>query len=55
MAVDVSEGSSQVRSEPTSTGTNIGRPTLRQPIFDWGSMEKYMELRNFRLEFNNIL
>ena len=55
MAVAGMEDSSWTRSEPTSTGPKFGGPTVRQPTFDWGSTDRYAELRNFRLEVNNIL
>ena len=50
-----SECSSGARSQPSSAGSKIGGPTLRKLTFDWGSRDKYVELRNFRLEVNNIL
>ena len=35
-------------------GQKLGGPTMKQPTFYWGAMEKYTELKNFRLEVNNI-
>ena len=55
MIMAVSEVSSGARSEPTSAGPKIDRPKSRQPILDWGTMDKYTEVRNFRLEVNNKL
>ena len=40
MAVAVSEGSSGARREPTSVEPKICRPTLRQPTFGLGLMDK---------------
>ena len=54
MGVAASEGVPWVRSEPTSTRPKIGRLTLKQPTFDWGSVDKFVELRHCRLEVNNI-
>ena len=36
-------------------GPKLGRPTLKQSTLDWRAMDKYMELKTFRLELNNIL
>ena len=55
IAVAVNEGSSRARRNTASTEPKIHGPTLRQPAFDWGLADKYTELRNFRLEVNNIL
>ena len=38
-----------------STGPKIDGPTLSYSTFYWCSRDKYVELRNFRLEVNNIL
>ena len=35
-------------------GPKSGGPILKQPIFDWTATDQYAELRNFRLEANNI-
>ena len=41
---------------PQSTmGPKIGRPAMKQPSFNWETDDKYSELKNFRLEVNNIL
>ena len=45
---------SEVESEP-STEPNVSRPTLRQPAFECRAVDKYTELKNFRLEVNNVL
>ena len=47
------ESSSGVRSEPTSMGPKLGRPTMKQLTFDLSLVDTYMELNNFRLEVNN--
>ena len=31
-----------------------GGPTIKQPNFNWEAEDKYIELKNFRLEVNNI-
>ena len=54
MALAAGEGSSRARSKPTSTGSKKGGPTLNQLSFHWGSVDKYIELKNFRFEVNNI-
>ena len=36
-------------------GPKIGRPTMKQPSFNWEADTKYSKLKNFRLEVNNIL
>ena len=53
-AVRAEEGAI-LRSEAAGTGPKIGKPTLKQPMFDWCTKDKYKELRNLRLEVNNIL
>ena len=45
MAVALSEDRSGAKSKPT-VGPKIGGPMLREPTFDWDSMEKYAEFRN---------
>ena len=41
----------------TDKDSNLIRdgPMLKQPTFDCSSVDKYMELKNLRLEKNNIL
>ena len=36
-------------------GTQIGRPSMKQPTFNWEMEDKYSKLKTFRLEVNNIL
>ena len=36
-------------------GPKIGRPAMKQPSFNWEVDDKYNELKNFRLEVNNII
>ena len=38
-----------------NAGPRLGRPIMRQPTFIWEAEDKYNELKNFRLEVNNIL
>ena len=54
MAAAVGESNSGARSEPTSMRPKIDGPTLKQPKFDWSTVDRYTELKNFRLEVNNI-
>ena len=54
MAAAVDESSSGVRTKPICKGPKLGRSTLKNPTLDWGSLDKYMELQNCRLEANNI-
>ena len=37
-----------------NTGPRLGRPTMKQPNFNWEAEDKYNKLKNFRLEVNNI-
>ena len=40
---------------PQSTaGSKIGGSAMKQPSFNWEEEDKYGELKNFRLEVNNI-
>ena len=44
-----------VAERPQSmAGPVIGRPAMKQPSFNWEADNKYSELKNFRLEVNNI-
>ena len=44
-----------VERQQSMTGPKIGRPAMKQPSFNWKADDKYSELKNFRLEVNNIL
>ena len=33
--------------KPQNTGPKLGRPIIKQPTFDWRSIDKYAELMNF--------
>ena len=37
-----------------NAGPRLGRPMMKQPTFNWEVKVKYNELKNFRLEVNNI-
>ena len=37
-----------------NVGPRLGRFTMKQPIFNWEAEDRYNELKNFRLEVNNI-
>ena len=54
MLTAAGESSYGVRSKPTSTGPKLVGPTLKQPIFDCGSADKYIALKNFWLEVDTI-
>ena len=41
MAEAMGDDSFGARSEPTSMGPILGSPTLKQPTFDWCSIDKY--------------
>ena len=45
MATTTGESSSGVGRKLTSMGPKLSGPTLKQPSFDWGSVEKYTELK----------
>ena len=36
-------------------GPKIGRPTMKQPSFNWEADDKYRECKTFRLEVSNTL
>ena len=36
-------------------GPKIGRHAMKQPSFNWEADDKYSNLKNFRLEVNNII
>ena len=38
-----------------ASGPKIGRPAMRQLMFNWNAKDKYSELKAFRLEVNNVL
>ena len=56
-AVTVAKGEecTRERSRPVNTGPRLRRHSLKQPSFDWNIKEKHAELRNFKLELNDIL
>ena len=37
------------------SGPKLGGPAMKQPTFDWDAQDKYIELKTFRLEANNVL
>ena len=37
-----------------NVGLRQGGPKMKQPTFTWEEKDKYNELRNFKLEVNNI-
>ena len=54
MALTRAEAGTKPRSKSISMGLKLGRPTLKQHTFNGSATGKYAELRNFRLEINNI-
>ena len=53
MAAAMSKSSLGVRSEPVSKGCTLGRPTLKQPTFDLGTTDNYIELKNLWIALNS--
>ena len=45
----------QVERTPGTSGPKIGSPTMKQPMVNWSTQDKYSELKTFRLEVNNVL
>ena len=47
----------EVQTERTQNtpGPKLGGPTFKQPSFDWEVLDKYTELKTFKLEVNNVL
>ena len=54
LAVTRAEAGTGLSSEAVSTGSRLGTPSLQQLLFDWNARDQYVELRNLRLEVNNI-
>ena len=54
MVVARTEVSACLRNNAVNVGPKIGGPSLKQPTFDWGPTDMYVELRNFKLEINDI-
>ena len=55
MAVAGGESNSGARSDPMSTGPKLVGSLLKQQIFSLGATDKYMELKNLRLELNSLI
>ena len=45
----------QTHRTQNAAGPKLGSPTLKQPSFNWEALDKYTELKTFKLEVNNIL
>ena len=43
-----------ITERPQNAGPKISGPVMKQTNFDWEVANKYNELKNFRLEVNNI-
>ena len=37
-----------------NVGPRLGRPVMKEPTFNWKAEDMYNELKNFRLDINNI-
>ena len=37
-----------------NVGPRLGGPMVKQPTFNWETEDKFNELKNFRLQVNNI-
>ena len=38
-----------------AAGSKLGGPALKQPLFYWEALDKYTELKTFKLEVNKVL
>ena len=54
MVVAGTETGAGTKSKAVSLASKLGVHTCNQPTFDCSTSYKYRELRNFRLEVNNI-
>ena len=45
---------SQDMKDTQNEGPKVGRPIVKQHTFNWEAEDKYNELKNLRLEVNNI-
>ena len=45
----------QVERTHDTSGPKIGSPAMKQTTFDWDAGDRYIELKTFRLEVNNVL
>ena len=50
MAIASVENNQRVKN----VGPKLGRPIMTQLTFDWTSIDKYAEIRNFRMEVTNM-
>ena len=41
--------SAKTQSKSTECGAKLGEPIMKQMTFDWSSIDKYAELRNFKI------
>ena len=55
MAAPGAKAGTRQRSTAMIAGPKIGRPFLKQSLFDWSARDKYVKLRNFQMEVNNII
>ena len=54
-AMAVAGAENSPRQEGTlNVGPKIGRPRMKQPTLNWEAEDKYTELKNARLEVNNV-
>ena len=45
----------QAQRTQNAAGPKLGGPTLKQPMFNWEVPEKYIKLKTFKLEVNNVI
>ena len=51
-AMDMASAENKQRLQ--NVGPEIGGPLMRQPTFNWGSIDKCADLRNFRIQAKNM-
>ena len=53
VAVQTMSSAGTARAE--NMGPRMSRPIMQQPTSDWSAKDKYAELRNFKVEVQNVL
>ena len=53
VAIQAKSMTSAARAE--NIGHRMPGPIMKQPTFDWSAKDKYVKLRNFKLEVKNML
>ena len=54
VAVDGADAGTGKWNKAVSMGPRLGRSSLKQASFEWSTANKDAELRNFKLQVNNI-